>query len=378
VKVDSVVVLSASAPSLAEGDRVLLQGLIAVTLTLTLAVLLQSRILDAKEEAPMPEWIRRFVPIIDVFLTPIMTGIGAGVIVVALWALSNDEPLTADDRTYVAWIGRLVALLALWVFAVAVWRRILPGLWRRRPDQPWRLQRDRLVETMVLFWSPLGVFAGVSLLARDATGWLPLLAMAITAVVEQRWATWSIRRGETKRITGLKTQDLSLHEARLAGFAERDTPQVQVLRARESPDVWLTLTQAKDLAAAFEWAKQNVDALDDRDMRSRSVEFKNKWYRGWWPPHRKARQVFTLSITDGRGPPTKLESDATQVLRVHPATGLFVPEPAVVADAEAQRHPSPPAVRALGDPARGLTILSGIALIVLAGWSDRRRRPLDS
>jgi hypothetical protein len=366
------IALAKNTPSLADRDRVLFQGLIGVTLALTLAVLVQSRILDAKEEAPMPEWVRRFVPIADVFVTSIMAGIGATVIALALAVLSTDKPLTADERTYLSWVANLVALLALWVFAVAVWRRILPVLWRRPSDQPWRLKRDWIVETMVLVWPPLGVYAGFSLLAKDASGGGSLVALAAVLAAELRWTTWGTHRREAKRLkTLVATRNLRLGEAHLAGFAEPETPRVEVLRAPEAPDVWLTFTQAKDVVAAFDWGKRNIKALDDRHVRLRSVEFENKWYRGWWRWNR--RQVFGLCIKDRQGPPTKLESDESQVLCVRSVIGLFVPEPAVFAGEKSQCLASPSAIKSLRSPARWLLLIGGMALIFLARWSDRGR-----
>jgi hypothetical protein len=297
-----------------------------VTLALTLAILLQSRILDSKEEAPIPAWVRHRVPIADAVAISIMAGVALIVIVLSLGALSRDKALTAGDRELLKWMETLVGLLAFWVFVVAVWRRILPVLWRRRADHPWRLERDAMVETIGVVGPVLGFVAGTSLVVGDARGLfglLPLAAMVVAAGLGKRRGD---RRRDAKQRRTQEARGLGLCEARLAGFAEGEAPWVEVLQAPEARHVWLTSRQAKDVAAAFDWAKDNISSVDDRRMRLRSVEFKDKWYRGW-RVYRSGRQVFGLTISAGRGAPTKLESDESEVLCVRSDMALFAPQP---------------------------------------------------
>lgn len=184
----------------------------------------------------------------------------------------------------------------------------------------------------------------------------------------------------TKLKTLLLTRDLD--QARLAGFPKADLPRVDVLRVPGSTDAWLTPAQARDVSAAFEWAKHNVNTLDDQLVRMRSVKFRNRWYRGWlqWSGgwlRGSARQVFALLVVDGASPPTKLQSDRSEVIRVPSTTALFLPLPAPADDRAGTAQPQQGAAKSRGDPARVLVVAVCAVLIALANRRQRRRSSGD-
>lgn len=113
---------AANTPHLGTRDRLLVQGLGALSLTLTLALALQSRVLDAKDEGSVPRWVHRCVPVVDVVVTAALATIGVAIVYASLWALSHDPPLDDRDRTFLKWLETLVGVLAFWVILVGVSR----------------------------------------------------------------------------------------------------------------------------------------------------------------------------------------------------------------------------------------------------------------
>src|SRR4051812_45740279 len=111
--------------TLAENDRLFLQGALAVALALGLAMLLQGRLLDTKDDVPIPPWLARYGPLFDACMIVTFELLALGVAWISVTALSSDEPLDSAAREQVGWA---LGLMAVWAIAVAVWRRVLPVL----------------------------------------------------------------------------------------------------------------------------------------------------------------------------------------------------------------------------------------------------------
>lgn len=272
------------AAALLESDRVFVQAVLALLVAFTLGILVQGRLFDPGMDSPMPERVQRrwiVVELVAVAFVLVIAAIGA---YICGYYLSEDEPLSDDER-------RLIEVAVAFVVAYAVvhslLRRAIPYMWRRHHLTGRSHFDERLVftiflavEAALLFGLPAMYVAtdsftrGLLLLAVAAAFVMAAVAMLGSSGFEPR----SRRRYEDK-ILNAGYRRVTLH------VPDDVVVQGWALPTRDDV-VFLETNMVRAIAGAFERQRRTLvipplrKYVEIRDQPTGSIQARCRIHQG--------------------------------------------------------------------------------------------------